>query len=149
MYRPARKLALATVLALAAASAQALDFRSLAEPAILYETPSTQGRKLFIAAAGTPVEVVVELEQWLKVREPGGAILWVARSAVQDQHTVLITASPSAIVRQSADAQSAVSFEASTNVVLERVAPAQNGWIQVRHRNGASGYVRLTDVWGR
>lgn len=149
MYRPARKLALATVLALAAASAQALDFRSLAEPAILYETPSAQGRKLFIAAAGTPVEVVVELEQWLKVREPGGAILWVARSAVQDQHTVLITASPSAIVRQSADAQSAVSFEASTNVVLERVAPAQNGWIQVRHRNGASGYVRLTDVWGR
>lgn len=146
--KPTRKLALATILALAAAGAQALEFRSVAVPAILYETPSAQGRKLFIISPGTPVEVVVELDQWVKVRDPGGAINWIERKALRAERTVLVTATPSAVARQSPDGAARTSFEVAKDVVLDLVGAPQNGWIQVRHRDGAIGYLRVGEVWG-
>ena len=33
-------------------------------------------------------------------------------------------------------------------VVLEFVEPASPGWAKARHRDGATGYVRSTQVWG-
>jgi hypothetical protein len=33
-------------------------------------------------------------------------------------------------------------------VAVELVEPASPGWAKVRHRDGVTGYVRLTQVWG-
>ena len=33
-------------------------------------------------------------------------------------------------------------------VVVEFVEPAAPGWAKVRHRDGPTGYVRATQVWG-
>jgi|SRR5690554_25823 len=147
MNAAARSFVLASALALAASGAQALQYNSVAEPALLYDTPSAQGRKLFIIQPGTPVEVVVELEQWAKVRDPSGAINWIERRALSKQRTVMVTVDK-AIARQSPEAAAGISFEAVRNVVLDYVAPAANGWIQVRHRDGTVGYLRVTEVWG-
>lgn len=141
-----RSALLAAVLSLPLV-ANAIEFLSVKEPAILYETPSVQGKKLFIISPGTPVEVVVELDQWVKVREAGGAISWIAREALSPQRTVLVTAASAALKeRPAGDAPTAL--EAASGVVLDMVSPPERGWVQVRHRDGGAGYVRVTDVWG-
>jgi len=147
MTRPLRSLVVASALALSAAGAQAMQFNSVAEPALLYETPSIEGRKLFIISPGTPVEVVVELDQWVKVRDPSGSINWIQRSALRKERTVMIT-TQKAVARQSPETSSGVSFEAARNVVLDLIGSPSNGWVQVRHRAGSVGYLRVTEVWG-
>ena len=42
--------------------------------AILFDAPSLQGKKLYLIKAQTPVEVVVKLEGWLKVRDAEGTL---------------------------------------------------------------------------
>lgn len=149
MSAPARTAAIAaTVLAVVApAQAQSMEFRSVAEPAILFDTPSDQGKRLYIISAGTPVEVVVDLDGWVKVRDAGGAITWIERRLLGAQRTVQVTAA-SAVVRQQPSSDAPAVFEAARDVVLELTAPPAEGWAQVRHRDGASGFIRITEVWG-
>ena len=101
----------------------------------------------FILAADTPVEVVVVLERWVKVREPAGAIAWIEAGRLAARRTVIVTAER-ATAFQNADAGSAVAFHATRDVVLELTQPAAGGWVGVRHRDGASGFLRVTEVWG-
>jgi SH3-like domain-containing protein len=142
-----RTVILAAVLTLPAALAHALEFRSVSQPAILFDTPSEQGKRLFIIAPGTPVEVVVDEEQWVKVRDTGGAIAWIERRALSPQRTLMVTVD-SAVVRQQPDNAAPIAFEAARDVVLTLAGPPAGGWVQVRHRDGATGFVRVTDVWG-
>jgi SH3-like domain-containing protein len=142
---------LATMLvALAGASvgtAQAIEFRSLSEPAIMYDAPSEQGKRLFILRPGTPVEVVVTLDKWIKVREPGGSLNWVERRVLANRRTVLVTAERAAVRREARD-DALLSFEAARNVVLELAEPPSLGWVKVRHADGLIGYIRAGDIWG-
>ena len=47
----------------------------------------------------------------------------------------------SAQVRQKPEDNAPVAFQASQNVILEYVDASAAGWVQVRHRDGGSGYV--------
>ncbi len=141
-----RRLGLALLLACAAPSALAIEFRSVAEPAILYDVPSDKGKRLYIIAPGTPVEVVVTLDKWIKVREPGTAIAWIERRALAARRTVQVTAARTTIRQRPAESATPV-FEAGRNVVLELAEPPADGWVKVRH-DGATGYARAGDVWG-
>lgn len=141
-------LLLAALAALAAAApALALEYRSVAAPAILYDAPSDQGRKLFVIAKQTPVEVVVSLDKWVKVRDMGGGLTWIERSRLSDHRTVQVSAAR-ATIRQKPEETAPPVFEANRDVVLDLAEPPAAGWVKVRHRDGASGYVRVTDVWG-
>ena len=51
-------------------------------------------------------------------------------------------------VRATPNAQSPLVFEAYKSVILEVVEPPAEGWLKVRHRDGQSGYIRTTHVWG-
>jgi SH3-like domain-containing protein len=55
---------------------------------------------------------------------------------------------PVADVRQRAEDAAPVAFQAQQNVLLEVIDVGGNGWAQVRHADGASGYVRIGQVWG-
>jgi SH3-like domain-containing protein len=37
---------------------------------------------------------------------------------------------------------------AEKNVLLELVDPEAGNWVRVRHRDGTSGYVKASDIWG-
>ncbi len=39
-------------------------------------------------------------------------------------------------------------LEAGPDVLLQLIEPAADGWVKVRHRDGAQGYVRVSQVWG-
>ena len=131
-----------------AAHAFAIEFRSVSDAgAVLYDSPSTNGRKLYIVSRGYPLEVVVTLENWVKVRDASRAISWIERKVLGDKRMVLVTA-VTANVQQSAASNSALLFKAARDVVLEYVEPGPPGWIKVRHRDGQSGFVQSAEVWG-
>lgn len=132
----------------AAGAALAIDYRSVDVPAaILYDAPSQKGKKLYLIKAQTPVEVVVRLEGWLKVRDAEGTLAWIEANKVGERRTLVVTA-PRAQIRQSDNAEAAVVTELDKWVAMDFIEPATTGWAKVRHRDGATGFVRSTQVWG-
>jgi len=139
--------ALLVVASLASANAGALDFRSVSEPfAILYDAPSTKAQKVFLLTQGYPVEVVVKLEGWIKVRDDTGEFAWIESNRLSDRRTVTITAA-SAEARQTPDENSPVVFTADKSVILELVSMAA-GWAKVRHNDGPTGFIKVSQLWG-
>ena len=136
--------ALASVLS---APASALDYRAVAAPAILYDTPSEKGKRILVVSAGTPLEVVVTLEKWVKVRDRGGRLAWIARSDLSDAQSVMVVAERAA-VRNGAAEDAATQFEATRGVILQVAGPPKGNWLPVRHADGDRGFVRRVDVWG-
>ena len=136
------------LLLMAACSAQAAEFRSVQDnAAVLYDAPSRQATPLFVVSRSYPLEVIVNLEAWVKVRDHAGALTWIERKALSDKRMVLVTAL-SAEVRQRAEDGAPAVFSAAQNVALELVEIAPNGWLRVRHNDGAAGFVRADAVWG-
>jgi SH3-like domain-containing protein len=127
--------------------AVALEYRSVAAPAILYDAPSEQGKRLYVIARQTPVEVVVSLDKWVKVRDMGGSLSWIERGRLSELRTLQVSAAR-ATVRQKPEEAAPAVFEAARDLVLELAEPPAAGWVKVRHRDGLTGYVRVTDVWG-
>ncbi|MBL8382057.1 MAG: hypothetical protein JNM90_03210 [Burkholderiales bacterium] len=148
---PARVL-LALLLPLVAGTAAAqksVDFRSVGDaPAILYDAPSLRGKKLYVAPRGMPVETVVAIDGWLKVRDRTGEMTWIERRAVTDRRTVVTLSATQ--VRERAEEGAPAVLDVAADVVLELVEPAlvAGGWARVRHRDGASGFVRAAHLWG-
>jgi SH3-like domain-containing protein len=135
-------------LTFAAAPAAALEFRSVAEAgAVMFDAPSQKAKPLFIVSRGTPVEVVVSLEGWVKVRDAAGDLAWMERKSLAEQRMLIVTAR-AAEVRAQAEAAAPLVFEAEKDVLLELVEVGPLGWAKVRHRDGQSGYVRVNQVWG-
>lgn len=143
-----RRALLALSLVGAAGAALAIDYRSVNVPAaILYDAPSQAGKKLYLIKAQTPVEVVVRLEGWFKVRDAEGTLAWIESRQLSERRTLVVTA-PVAEIRQSDKPEAPVVAELEKWVALELVEPASPGWAKVRHRDGATGYIRATQVWG-
>jgi len=136
-------------LALLAGPAQAIDYASVARNAILFDASSPQARKLAVIRPGTPVEVVVTTPdlQWVRVRDPSGALSWIEGNALSKQRTVQVIAEQVA-VRREANEHSPVVFEAVRDVVLEFVSVVPGGWVKVQHASGSSGFLRSAEVWG-
>ena len=136
-------------LALLPLSAVALEFRSVAVPkAVLYDAPSSVAKKIFLLSQYYPVEVIVNLGDWVKVRDAQGAISWVEAKQLSTKRTVMVSAN-TAELKQAADASSALVATLQKNVVLDVVdAQLSGGWIKVKHRDGVAGFVLVTSVWG-
>lgn len=131
-----------------ASTASALEFKSVSAPvAILYDSPSAKGKKLYLIRQFAPLEVVVSIDGWTKIRDAEGTLAWIDKKAISDKRTVVVIASKGEI-RQSPDANAAMAFETEKWVALELQEPAAAGWALVRHRDGNSGYIRANQVWG-
>jgi len=142
-----RRLAALTLGLLAAGAASALDFRSVIEPALLYDAPSQEAKPLFAIARGTPVEPVVTLDAWVKVRDAKGDLAWIEKRMLSDRRNLMVKAD-TAQVRARAEDTGPVVFEALAGVLLELVEPGPAGWVRVRHRDGQQGFVKTAQVWG-
>jgi SH3-like domain-containing protein len=149
------RAATAALLFAGAASAGAADFRSTAEAAtVLYDAPSTRAKALFVLGRDTPLEVIVALESWIKIRDVGGSIGWVEKKSLAERR-MLVVRVPLAEVRANPDDAAPLVFRAELNVLLEAAETATStattaspGWIKVRHRDGQVGYVRVAQVFG-
>lgn len=141
-----RRLA-GAVLGALALSASAVDYRSVESATVLYDAPSTKGKKLFVIRRLTPVEVVVATGDWIKVRDADGGLAWIEKKALGDKRTVMVTV-PRATVRERADLNAPVVFEAEKGVAFDLVETRKDGWAHIRHADGQAGFVRVTHVWG-
>jgi SH3-like domain-containing protein len=139
----------------AAFSTSAADFRSTFEAAtVLYDAPSVRAKPLFVLGRDVPLEVIVPVEGWIKVRDAGGTIGWVEKRTLVDRRSLVVRV-PLAEVRAIPDEAAPIVFRAEQNVLLELAEPATSasttampGWVGVKHRDGQAGYVRITQVFG-
>lgn len=127
--------------------ASAIEYRTVDAATVLYDAPSQRGSKLFVIRRDTPVEVVVGIEGWSKVRDAEGGLAWIEKKYLSDKRSVIVTAER-AEVRQKPEEAAALVFEAEKNVALEYLESVSGGWIKVRHRDGPSGFVRANQIWG-
>jgi SH3-like domain-containing protein len=145
-----RPLALATSLFVAMGAIGA-EFHSTSETVVLYDAPSVKAKPLFVLGREVPVEVIVAVEGWYKIRDATGTVAWMEKKSAADRRTVVVRSS-TADVLATPDASAAVVFKAEQNVLLELADPSYAtstpGWAKVRHRDGQTGYVRISQVWG-
>lgn len=134
-------------LALAASPALALDYFSVSEAAPVFDAPSVKSKALFVVLAGTPVELVVSLEGWSKVRDSRGDLTWIEKKYLTEKRNVIVRVDR-AQVRAAAEDKAALVFEAERDVVLELVEAVPGGWVKVRHRDGQDGFLKAPQVWG-
>jgi SH3-like domain-containing protein len=145
-----RTLASAAIILAACAQGAALaaEFRSVGEnAAVLYDAPSAKSKKLHVISRGYPLEVVVTLEGWTKVRDASGELCWVENSNLKEHRTVVVK-TPLADVRQTAEDNAPLVFQAQRDVILDLVELTGTGWVRVSHPDGQSGFVKLSQVWG-
>ncbi|HTI47752.1 MAG TPA: SH3 domain-containing protein [Casimicrobiaceae bacterium] len=149
------RAALAWLLLFVAAPLAAAEYRATAEPAtVLYDAPSAKAKPMFVYGRDVPVEVLVGVEGWTKIRDSSGTIGWMPSKSLAEKRVVVVRP-PVADVRASPEENAPVVFRAEQNVILDVAetaaspsAVAAPGWVHVRHRDGASGYIRLSQVFG-
>ena len=135
--------------------AGAADFRSTHDPAtVLYDAPSARARPLFVYGRDVPVESLVAVEGWTKIRDASGTIGWMQNKSLYDRRMLVVRA-PGADVHATPDDRAPVVFHADRDLLLERAdaapspsATATPGWVKVRHRDGQAGYLHLGQVFG-
>lgn len=125
----------------------AAEFRAVSvAKAIVYDTPSAQGKKLYLLSQGYPVEVIVNLSEWVKVRDQQGGLSWIEAKQLSTKRTLLMLSSVE--IKQTPESSGVSLARVEKDVVVELLEPAKNGWVKVKHRDGLSGFVQTSLVWG-
>ena len=88
------------------------------------------------------VEFSWRLRRHHKVRDGRGAFSWIEAARLTDRRAVMVKV-PLADVRAQPDDAAPVVFQAQENVLLD-VVGVSGSWVQVRHRDGASGLLVTT-----
>ena len=143
------KLIVGFVLVLMPVVASALEFRSVVVPkAVLYDAPSAAAKKTLLISQFYPVEVIVNLGDWLKVRDAQGTMNWVEAKQLSSKRMVLVKVT-SAEIRSAPDPTSKLVATIEKDLVLEvlEIMPS-NGWLKVKHRDGVVGYILNSSIWG-
>lgn len=142
-----RAPAIPALLLTLAAPAWALDFVSTQKPAILYDAPSSASGKVAVISAGYPLEKLITLSGWAKVRDDTGQLAWIEEAVLVSKRTLLVRV-PEAQVLENPRDDAAPRFRAAQGVVLNLLSDLGNGWAKVQHAGGQQGYVRIREVWG-
>lgn len=129
--------------------ASALEYRTTSRAALLYDAPSTAAGKVAIAGSGLPLEVVVDTQAWVKVRDHSGRLAWVENAALGGPRSVMIKTESSAI-RQQPRPDAGIAFRAGRGVLLEATGdPNTFGWLPVKHADGLTGWLPAHEAWGK
>lgn len=125
------------------------EFRSVAfAKTILYEAPSATTKRVYLVGEGYPLEIIVNLGDWLKVRDPYGTLSWVESKNLQSKRTVIVKVDKANIYKDP-ESKSALVATIEKDVVIELSDPLiANGWIKVRYQQDLDGYLQTSQVWG-
>ncbi len=125
------------------------EFRSVisAKP-ILYEAPSATTKRVYLVGEGYPLEIIVNLGDWLKVRDPYGTLSWAESKNLQSKRTVIVKVDKANIYKEP-ESKSTLVATIEKDVVIELSDPLiANGWIKVRYQQDLDGYIQTSQVWG-
>jgi SH3-like domain-containing protein len=106
------------------------EFRSVAfAKTILYEAPSATTKRVYLVGEGYPLEIIVNLGDWLKVRDPYGTLSWAESKNLQSKRTVIVKVDKANIYKDP-ESKSALVATIEKDVVIELSDPLiANGWI--------------------
>ena len=123
-------------------------YRSVAQPeTVLYDAPSDKARKLYVAPAGMPVEVISMLRDWVKFRDCQGDLSWASRDALTDRRTVVTTA-PVTMRAEPSDTATPL-LDADQGVLFDLLDDRPTGaFARVRYAGGEIGYLPTASLWG-
>ena len=115
---------------------------------ILYEAPSATTKRVYLVGEGYPLEIIVNLGDWLKVRDSSGTLSWVESKNLQSKRTVIVKVDKANIYKEP-ESKSALIATTEKDVVIELSDPLiTNGWIKVRYQQDLDGYIQTSQVWG-
>lgn len=124
------------------------EFLSIAKPAVvLYDAPSLNAGKLYVASVNLPLEVVVKVVGWVKVRDYHGYLAWAEDKNLSPKRFVIVKV-PAGSVYESPNPASSLIFQAQQDVLLELLGVVAGGWVKVKHQNSQTGYIRTDQIWG-
>ena len=125
------------------------EFRSVtSDKTILYEAPSATTKRVYLVGEGYPLEIIVNLGDWLKVRDPYGTLSWAESKNLQSKRTVIVKADKANIYKEP-ESKSTLVATIEKDVVIELSDPLiTNGWIKVRYQQDLDGYIQTSQVWG-
>jgi SH3-like domain-containing protein len=139
--------AVLTASPLLAGHAVAQEFHSISiNAAILYDGPSANSKRLFVAPRGMPVRVITVAEPFVKVSDMGGDVAWVERRALGSVRTLVSLATTN--LRFAANDSANVVVQIERGVVVELLDAPANGFVRVKHADGSQGFVKTSEVWG-
>ncbi|MGO8754955.1 MAG: SH3 domain-containing protein [Gallionellaceae bacterium] len=126
----------------------AMDYVSVADDAaILYDAPSLKAKKVYVISRYSPLEEIVNLSNWVKVRDSSGTLAWIEKRALSSKHFVAVSV-PLAVVHQAPNESAAELAQAKAQVALEWLEDTGVGWLKINLPGGVTGYVKTADVWG-
>jgi SH3 domain protein len=126
------------------------DFMSVnTDQAFLHEAPSGSTKKAFIVTKGYPLEVIVSLKEWKKVKDHEGLINWIKTSDLSSKKTVLNLKDNNSIYLEPSS-ESPMLAKVNENVTLELLdAKKIDDWVKVYSKVGdIEGFIKATDLWG-
>ena len=126
------------------------DFMSVnTDQAFLHEAPSGSTKKVFIVTKGYPLEVIVSLKEWKKVKDHEGLINWIKTSDLSSKKTVLNLKDNNSIYLEPSS-ESPMLAKVNKNVTLELLDEKKiDDWVKVYSKVGdIEGFIKATDLWG-
>jgi SH3-like domain-containing protein len=119
------------------------------DQAFLHEAPSDSTKKSFIVTRGYPLEVIVSLKEWKKVKDHEGLINWIKTSELSSKRSVLNLKGENPIYLEPSSA-SPILAKVNENVTLELLdAKKIDDWVKVYSKVGdIEGFIKATDLWG-
>jgi len=126
------------------------DFISVkSKQAILFEGPSSTTEKIFIVTEGYPLEVLVSLKDWKKVKDHNGKISWIESKHTQNERTVLILKDDAVIFNQANDKSHKLANVDKFVVLKLNSSMFVGDWAQVKTQiEGLIGFINSREVWG-
>jgi SH3-like domain-containing protein len=148
MKRLLLRLLAAFALFCGASAVYAVEYVSVSEiNAILYDAPSIKSKKLFVVNRYMPLEQIVVLDNWVKVRDKSGGLFWIEKRLLSSTRYVFALLPLVDVLEQPQNGAKRL-FQVRQQIALEWLEATGSGWIKVRHQDGEVGYVRSADVWG-
>ena len=149
---PARRLAIAALLVLAAPAAaqdrQPPYWASIASGEAMMRTGPGQnypGIWLY-KRRDLPIRVVKTYPNWRLIEDPDGARGWMLVSLLSDRRTAMVRPGRPRPIHERPDPSSRVAYRAEPGVV-GRIDECANGWCRIAVGQ-RKGHVRTTDIWG-
>jgi SH3-like domain-containing protein len=113
--------------------------------------PGTKYEVLWELGQGFPLKVLQRKGEWIRVRDFEGSIGWVYRGTVTKDSYMIVKANKNSKkqinIRSGPGEKYQIVAKAYYGVVFKKIGQ-KNGWINVTHEKGVSGWVSRTLLWG-
>jgi len=144
---------LAIILLLGASAAQVrAEMVSIAGDDInMRSGPGTNYRVLWELGRGFPLQVLKRTGKWYRVKDFEGSVGWIHKDVVSKTPHMIVKANKNSTkrinIRSGPGTQYGVVAEAQYGVVFQTLKQ-KNGWVNIRHENGVTGWADRRLLWG-